>query len=320
MNTAHIFTRLSFTRITSVALVLAALPLAGCGGDDTPGVLPGPAATQEPGPTTPAPVPTPKRTLLTGGLTPTRAQNLLLDPGFWLTEQGQTGAGTFLAFYASSSSRLDVKVSTYSDSPAGFGGGVALLKDPKATDEKSRAIQLIASFTGGKGPFEASVWVSSVDAAGTPRPFPEDGGGFEATVLDAQQRSSAVLQRDPEKTLIVGKRTWVQFRGTLKKDLVGGGLMVIETGAKGGGFEAAAPEIIALPTLAATSSTSLARRAPEVTWRAVRADERAPLAAYAAIPRRYVPAGHDDPGPRTPRPALAAKGAQGGSARKVGAR
>jgi hypothetical protein len=310
MNTAHIFTSPSLTWLTSVALLFAALPLAGCGGDDTPGVLPAPAATQEPAPTTPAPLPTPKRTLLTGGLTPTRAQNLLLDPGFWLTEQGQQGQGTFLAFYASSSSRLDIAVRTLSDSPAGFGGGVALLKDPKATDDKSRSIQLIANFTGGKGPFEASVWISSVDAAGAPRPFPEDGGGFEATILDARQSSSAVLKLDPEKTMVVGKRTWVQFRGTLKKDLVGGGLIAVETGAKGGGFEAAAPEIIALPTLAATSTTSLSRQAPEVTWRPVRADERATFAAYAAIPKRYVPAGRDEAGPPVPRPALAAKGAK----------
>lgn len=46
MNTARIFTRLrSLPSLGSTALLLAALPLAGCGGDDTPGVLPAPAAT-----------------------------------------------------------------------------------------------------------------------------------------------------------------------------------------------------------------------------------------------------------------------------------
>lgn len=315
MKTARIPTDRPALRLASLgsyALLLAALPLAGCDGDDTPGVLPTPTVTTTPPlPTTPVPLPTsaPKRTLLTAGLTPTRAQNLLLDPGFELTAQGQQGAGTFLAFYAASSGQLQIDVSTRSDSPAGFGGGVAMLKDPKATDDKARSIQLIASFTGGKGPFDASVWVSAVDAAGEPRPFPEDGGGFDASIVDAKQTSSATLQRDPEKTRIVGKRTWVQFRGQLKRDLVGGGLMAIETGTKGGGFEAAAPEIVALPTLAPTASTSLARRAPEVTWRALRADERATIAAYAAIPKRYVPAGQLAPGALPPRPAVAPKGA-----------
>ncbi|MBK6460620.1 MAG: hypothetical protein IPF92_06385 [Myxococcales bacterium] len=308
MNTARIFARLrSLPSLGSTALLLAALPLAGCGGDDTPGVLPAPAATQLPAPSTaPVPLPAPKRTLVTGTLTPTRAQNLLLDPGFWLTAEGEQGSGTFIAFYAASSTRLELSVSTRSDSPAGFGGGVVLLKDPKATDDKSRSIQLIAGFTGGKGPFDVSVWVSSIDAAGAPRPFPEDGGGFEATVADAQQRSSAILKQDPEKTLTLGKRTWVQFRGQLTKDMVGGGLISIETGTKGGGFEAASPEIVALPTLT-TASTSRSRRAPEVTWRPMRADERATFAAYAAIPRQYVPAGRIEPNARAPRPPLAAK-------------
>lgn len=125
-------------------------------------------------------------------------------------------------------------------------------------------------------------------------------------MADAQQRSSAILKQDPEKTLTLGKRTWVQFRGQLTKDMVGGGLISIETGTKGGGFEAASPEIVALPT-----RPPRARRArgapPRSPGRPCGPDERATFAAYAAIPRQYVPAGRIEPNARAPRPPLAAK-------------
>ena len=292
-------TFLGFSTRTSTRLALPfAMVLAACGGDDAPGTLPQPSATVA----VPAPPPSvapAKRTLVDGKLVSTPTQNLLLDPGFSLTEQGQQGAGTFLAFYESGG-QLEVKTRVDSTSPSGFGGGVATLKDPKATDVKSRSIQLIASFTGGKGPFVAKVWVSSIDAGGAPRPFPEDQGGFEAVLVDAKQSNAGNLKIDPEQTKIVGSRTWVLYTGQLKKDLVGGGLMVVTTGNKGGGFELSAPEIVATPTLAATSLG----RGHVMGSRALTAGERASIAAYAAIPRRLVPA---SPGERAPHPGVPAK-------------
>ncbi len=266
---------------------LTALVLGGCGGDDSAVTLPRPAATVVvPTATAPAPSVVPaRRTLVEGHLGVTRAQNLLLDPGFSLTAQGETGAGTFIAFYESGSGEYQVPIRVDSASPAGFAGGVATLKEPRATDARSRSLQLIASFTGGKGPFEARVWVSSIDAAGAPRPFPEDEGGFKASLVDAAQENAADLRLDPEKKLVVGNRTWVLYTGQLKKDLVGGGLMAITTGTSGGGFEAAAPEIVAIPTLA----TALSRGRP-LSTRPLTPGERRVIGAYAAIPPRLVPA------------------------------
>lgn len=266
--------------------LLASLSLVACGGDDDANALPKPAISTT-APPVPPPTATPARTLGTGSLLPTTTQNLLLDPGFFLTEQGGQITGAFLAVYEQGQGQLQLRVRIDSTSPAGFGGGVVLARDPKATDTKARSIQFLAAFTGGKGPFVAKVWVSSTDATGVPRGFPEDGGGFIASILDPARQSGAVdLVRDAEKTKTVGGRTWVLYTGELKKDLVGGGMMIMTTGAKGGGFELAAPEIVAVPAVA---QGGLSRK-PSLVVRALSDSERAAIETYGKIPKRLEPA------------------------------
>lgn len=279
---------------TSLGLALSILALAACGGDDSPYVPPAPPSPTAPPP--PPPGPTPARTQVTGTLLPTTTKNLLLDPGFFLTEQGGQIAGAFLAVYEQGQGNLTLRVRVDSTSPAGFAGGVAIAKEPKATDEKARSIQFLAAFTGGKGPFVAKVWVASVDAAGAPRAFPEDGGGFEASILDpGRQSQAAELQRDDTAPRVSGGRTWVRYSGQLPRDLVGGGMMIMTTGTKGGGFELAAPEIVA------TSATTALSRVPVMRVRPMRESERAAVLAYDRIPKRLeaAPAGE-----RAKRPSL----------------
>lgn len=278
------------SRLLVSALVTSlALPLIACGGDDAVGVgitPPAPTGTVAPPPGTITP---PIRTLTEGTLLPTTTQNLLLDPGFALTEDGGQIAGAFLAVYEQGQGQLALDVRLDSTSPAGFAGGVVLAKEPKAGAEKSRSIQFLAAFTGGKGPFVAKVWVASVNEAGAPRAFPEDGGGFEATILDPARSSgagAAVLARDPEKTKVANGRTWVLYQGTLTRDLVGGGMMIMTTGTKGGGFELAAPEIVAVSAVAAGGLT----RGRQMQIRDMRASERAAIATYGRIPKQLVPA------------------------------
>jgi len=271
-----------------------ALPLVACGGDDMVGVVPGPAPTTPPAPPPPAPTTPPPRTLVQGTLLPSSTKNLLLDPGFQLTEDGGQIAGAFLAVYEQGQGGLTLKVRTDSTSPAGFAGGVAVAKEPRATDEKSRSIQFLAAFTGGKGPFVASVWVASVDAAGAPRPFPEGGGGFEASLIDPASNAAAELTRQPERTKVANGRTWVLYQGTFTRNLLGGGMMIMTTGTLGGGFELAAPEIVAteLPT-------GLTRGTP-MRVRPMRESERAAVATYARIPKKLVP----PKGVEAPRPVV----------------
>ncbi len=279
---------------------LSAFGLVACGGDDDSMAAPKASGTTVAPPLPlPPPTPTPLRTLTAGGLVPTSTQNLLLDPGFFLTERGGQIAGAFLAVYEQGQGSLQLSVRIDSTSPAGFAGGVVLAKEPKATNEKSRSLQFLAAFTGGKGPFTAKVWASSVDAAGAPRAFPEDGGGFEASVLDPARQSSATeLVRDPEKTKVVGARTWVLYTGQLKRDLVGGGMMIMTTGTKGGGFELAAPEIVA------ASSISGLARGPALVTRPLKESEREAIATYGKIPKQLVPAKETEVGPHVPHPVL----------------
>lgn len=269
-----------------VGIVLASSALVACGGDDTLSPTPTPSATVT---VTPPPVPTTttKRTLVEGQLVPTAPKNLLLDPGFFLTEQGGQVTGAFLALFEANQDQATVTTRVDSTSPAGFGGGVLTAKDPKAAAEKSRSLQLIAGFTGGPGPFAASVWVSSIDEEGNPRPFPEDGGGFAATVLDSKQATAGTLKRDPAKTKTVGNRVWAYYSGTWTKALVGGGLFSITTGTKGGGFELAAPEVVPSDT------KGLSLRAP-MTVRPMTDSERAVAAKIAALPPKLRPAGAPD--------------------------
>ncbi len=271
---------------SAFGIVLASVAVVACGDDGAPAPTPTPSATVPENPP-PAPTTTTKRTLVEGKLVPTAPKNLLLDPGFSLTEQGGQITGAFLALFEANQDQATVTTRVDSTSPAGFGGGVLTAKDPKATDEKSRSLQLIAGFTGGPGPFTASVWVSAIDAAGTPRAFPDDGGGFAAVVFDSSQATAGTLKRDPAKTKTVGNRVWAYYSGTWTKPLVGGGLFSITTGTKGGGFELAAPEVVPSDT------KGLSLRAP-MTVRPMTDSERAVAAKIAALPPKLRPAGAPD--------------------------
>jgi hypothetical protein len=272
---------------SAVGFLVASSALVACGGDDTLSPTPTPTATVPVTPPPPVPTTTTKRTLVEGQLVPTAPKNLLLDPGFFLTEQGGQITGAFLALFEANQDQATVTTRIDSTSPAGFGGGVLAAKDPKATDEKSRSLQLIAGFTGGPGPFTASVWVSSVDAAGNPRPFPEDGGGFAATVIDSTQATAGTLRRDPAKTKTLGNRVWALYSGTWTKALVGGGLFSITTGNKGGGFDLASPEVVPADVKV------LSLRAP-IAIRPMSDSERSVAAKMAALPPRLRPAGAPD--------------------------
>ena len=103
---------------------------------------------------------------------------------------------------------------------------------------------------------------------------------------EAEQVVDRCLARDPEKTKVANGRTWVLYQGTLTRDLVGGGMMIMTTGTKGGGFELAAPEIVAVSAVAAGGLT----RGRQMQIRDMRASERAAIATYGRIPKQLVPA------------------------------
>lgn len=288
--------------------LLLSLSLVACGSDEAPPEPVTPAAPP------PAPAPTaatpPKRSLVEGKLLANSPQNMLLDPGFVLTEQGEGGAGSFVAYYSSGNQRLTVKIRNDSSSPSGFGGGFAILKDPKATDTTSRSFQLLSSFVGGKGPFAARVWVSFTDGAGLPKAAPEENSGFSASLVDNRERNAAELVNDPEATKVANGRTWHLYKGEQAKDLVGGGLFLISYGSKGGGIELAAPEVVPVALTRAALAHPDARvetSAPALRERPLTTEERGSIAKYRSIPPRLMAAAPPALGEGPLRPVLGGK-------------
>jgi len=268
--------------ITAAALAA----LAGCGVSEADKKLEAPT----PADTAPAEEGAPTRQLIDGKALPTSPVNLLADPGFALVGREQ-GYGSFLAFYADGSQQLDLTATLDSRSPAGFGGGVALVRPAKATNTKSRAVTLLTSFLGGKGPFHARVWVSKSTVDGKPADLPTDGSAVTASVMDGSPESADAfdLAVDASATRTSGGRTWVLFRGDVVKPLENGGFFVIETGTKGGHIHLAAPEItsdevaVGQAVRARTGLTVAALRVKNTA-------ERRAIEAYRSIPPRLTPA------------------------------
>lgn len=253
---------------------------------------------------TPAETPAPKRRLLPEGettrLTPT---NLLLDPGFGLVGD-QIAYGAFMAFYEDTFREFTLETQLDSRSPAGFAGGVAIIRPSGATDTESDPVLLLTSFPGGKGPFQASMWVSKTDAKGNPAELPAEGGAVAASVMDGDpERGEAFDLVVTSETRVAGGRTWVRMRAEIAKPLAQGGFFVVHTGKAGGGVQLAAPEVTSTeiaegatvavpgvdggaPTRAGALGVSDLPGAIRATPRGITSAEKRAIAKYRAVPPR----------------------------------
>ncbi|MEO7095529.1 MAG: hypothetical protein ABI175_19895 [Polyangiales bacterium] len=263
-----------------VATLACAANLAiGCGGSSsTPNPLsdasppPAPTSTADTG--TPPPPPAPVRALKTGNLLPTPAHNLLLDPNF---AQDPLGWGHFYCFYeASLSSVVEFGLRTDSASPGGVSAPIVVVKDPTATDARSKGLRMISSISGGPGPYSARVWLSASDIAGNPTELPE-GGATVAVTTTAVTKTFDIARTE---TLVIGDRTWVLFSATIADTLTAGGFFQIHLGKQGGGFRITAPELVpaALGPVSPKSFVKPALARPPT------ADERAAIDAYRRLP------------------------------------
>jgi hypothetical protein len=276
--------------ITAVALGALA---AGCGTSEEEKKA-DPPKQEEPAPPSES---TPQRQLVDGKTLSTSPVNLLADPGFSLVGRSSGGLGSYIAIYDGSSREADLTASLDSRSPASFGGAVAIVRAENATDSKSKAITLLTSFLGGKGPFHARIWVSKSNVAGGPVDLPTDGSAVTVSVMDGSPDSNDAydLAVDPDVTKTIAGRTWVLLRGDVSKPLDNGGFFVVHTGTTGGQIHLAAPEVTSDEVVigqAVKSRSSL--RAATVRTKVLA--ERAAIKRYYAIPPRLVPA--------APKPAL----------------
>ncbi|MBL8717948.1 MAG: hypothetical protein JNL79_18360 [Myxococcales bacterium] len=191
---------------------LLALSLVGCGSSVDP-AQPDTGLVDTGVAETPAPKPA-ARTLETVGLLPGPAQNMVLDWTF-----REAGWGAFLAITDGSFSQATLPVRVLTDSPGGASAPVALFKDPTGTVDKSRGVTATCVLVGGKGPFEASVWVSRSTFAGEPVEWADDLGSASITTQGPKLGKAYPLTVDPSRTRKVGDRTWVQLRARIDATL-----------------------------------------------------------------------------------------------------
>lgn len=232
----------------------------------------------------------PPRQLIEGRQLTTSPANLLIDPGFGLAGQ-QQGYGSFLAFYESSYEPFELDTKLDSRSPAGFGGGVAIVKPGGATDKKSEPVMLLTSFLGGAGPFHAQVWVSKSDVKGAGVDLPTDGSAVTASVADGdpERGDSFDLKPVAGATRQTAGRTWILLKADIMQPLAHGGFFIIRTGTKGGQIHIAAPEVTTEQIVVGQAVRS--RGAIAATRGRMKTSiERAAIRKYASIPPRLVPA------------------------------
>ncbi len=226
--------KLSLIAVSALSLLAFA-----CGTSTNDAPAPAPVTPAE----TPTETPKPVRTLVEATVQPTSPVNLLVDPGFSLVGQGSSYTG-WLAFEESSSVPFDLETTLDSRSPAGFAGGVALVRPSGATDTSSEGIVILASVPGGQGPFRAQVWFSKSDSKGRPATLATDGSAVSAAITEESPEGKAYdFSAVPDATRTVAGRTWVLYRADVTNPLPYGGFLVLHTGTKGGQVQIAAPEI-----------------------------------------------------------------------------
>lgn len=279
--------KLSLVKIGTLTLATAALAI-GCS------VSTEEKKTDAPKPTEPAVVgpneAAPVRKLVDGPALASSPVNLLADPGFSLVGR-ENGYGSFLAFYESGSKGYTLESTYDSRSPAGFGGSIALIKPAGATNQKTKAVTLLTSFLGGKGPFHAKLWVSKSDVDGAPVDTPTDGSAVSASIADGSPESNDAfdLKVDPNATRVTNGRTWVLLRADIDKPLDKGGFFVIRTGTTGGHFQLAAPEVTSDELVVGQAVLSKSALVAAVA-RVKTPTEKLAIKAYQSMPPRLMPA------------------------------
>ncbi len=271
------------TLISSLCSLTSLLALVGCGSSVDPG-QPDTGAVVDTGVAeTPAPKPA-ARTLQTVGLLPGPAQNLVLDWTF-----RESGWGAFLALTEGSFSQATLPVRVLTDSPGGAGAPVALFKDPTGTADKSKGVTATCVLVGGKGPFEASVWVSRSTFDGAPVEWADDLGSASITTQGPRLGKAYPLAVDPSKTRKVGDRTWVQLHARIDATLDTAFFVIQST--KNGVLWVTAPWIVP-EGLTTTGDPTTKAFVPGVAAREPTAAELQAVRDYARLVKpQLVPAG-----------------------------
>ncbi|MGZ3424060.1 MAG: hypothetical protein ACXVEF_30340 [Polyangiales bacterium] len=211
------------------------------------------------------------RALKQGHLLPGAPQNLILDATF-----RDQGWGKFLVLSGSTTITLASRL--FGASPAGPSIAVGILKDPAATDDKSKSLNVLAAFLGGKGPFSVGVWVSRSNVAGDPKDFEADDTVFKTFVSKDGSSSAFALARTVSQT--INGRTWWRYETKIDSDMAVG-YFHLKVGTKGGAVWAQAPEVIALSAIPGDKTMSLSVAPKTYT---LEADDLEAIAAYKRLP------------------------------------
>jgi hypothetical protein len=164
-----------------------------------------------------------------------------------------------------------------SQAPEGVASPVASLAAVSTLSAASDGMQLAAPFPGGADPFEARIWVSAGDAAGTPVDFDTAARGIAIALMPNDSTSTIYPLSKVGRRASFADRSWVQLALPEPVPMPQGGWFSITVDAVNATFQLQAPEVV--PAAASGPHPS-----PLVHVRRER--HRAAVAAYVALTHR----------------------------------
>lgn len=168
----------------------------------------------------------------------TSVDNLLVDPLF---KSSYNALGFLPLVYTADTAQMTYASGWDSVTPSRSSGGLAQAR------EEGNWVMMVAMFTGGKGPFHAEVWATTLsDAEGA---WTENGSGIEVKVGQAwfaEDPGQEVykLQRVATDDVMLNGTPWFHYVGRIDKDLPTTCVFTISTTDPGRNLLVAGPQMV----------------------------------------------------------------------------
>jgi hypothetical protein len=192
------------------------------------------------------------RTLITRALMPTPPQNLLRDP--LVGAEIDPDFGQFYAFYDNGG---DLQLARTFESQSPVGGAVSIEHVPLSASAHDVA-SVMATFPGGGGSFQSSVWMSFADSTGAPKSYADVSATVSVYLFDNEGNGKFSLLPSSEGQVTYGSRSWVKLVTDGAIALPAGGWFDIDIGDSTLDVEVAAPYVTSI----FEKPTKLAKRIP----------------------------------------------------------
>ena len=198
------------------------------------------------------------RTLITRPLMPTSPNNLLRDP--LIGGEGNSSYGQYRAFFLNGAT-IPLVRTFQSVSPVGGAVSIEEFRDLPSDAGTSTSARVMASFHGGPGEFEASIWLSAGDVNAAPVPLNSALAAIDVVILGNDQATKVVLEPSSASPTKFGAREWMQFTTQGTTPIPSGGWLLVTVKDFKFTLQLAAPEVTS-SALTGKSHRPPARRIP----------------------------------------------------------